>query len=59
LNPARSLAPAIVSASFADVWIYLVGPLIGGTLGGLFFAFVRGAGTAAEVREEPPVDDDR
>ncbi|PWT96163.1 MAG: hypothetical protein C5B53_10175 [Candidatus Melainabacteria bacterium] len=29
LNPARSLGPAIVSGDFADIWIYLLGPLLG------------------------------
>jgi MIP family channel proteins len=29
MNPARSLAPAIVSGDLADAWIYLVGPLAG------------------------------
>jgi MIP family channel proteins len=33
-NPARSLAPAIFNGEFGDVWIYLVGPLVGGALGG-------------------------
>ncbi len=29
MNPARSLAPALVSGQLADIWIYFVGPLIG------------------------------
>lgn len=32
MNPARTLGPAIVTANFADVWIYLVGPLAGGAV---------------------------
>lgn len=55
-NPARSLAPAIVAASFSDVWIFVVAPLVGGTVGGLLFGYFRGAGTAAEVHEEPLVE---
>ncbi len=34
-NPARSLAPAIVAGSLGHVWVYLVGPLLGGAVGGL------------------------
>ena len=33
-NPARSLDPAIYNGDFGDIWIYLVGPLVGGALGG-------------------------
>jgi len=33
-NPARSLDPAILNWDFGDVWIYLVGPLVGGAIGG-------------------------
>jgi MIP family channel proteins len=33
-NPARSLDPVIFNWDFGDVWIYLVGPLVGGAIGG-------------------------
>lgn len=33
-NPARSLDPALYNGSFGDLWIYLVGPLAGGLIGG-------------------------
>ena len=33
-NPARSLVPAIYNGDFGDIWIYLVGPLVGGVIGG-------------------------
>jgi MIP family channel proteins len=41
-NPARSLAPAIYNGDFGNIWIYLVGPLVGGVLGGVIWtAFAR------------------
>jgi aquaporin Z len=33
MNPARSLAPAIVSAHFTALWVYLAAPIIGATIG--------------------------
>ena len=32
MNPARSLAPALLSGNFADLWIYLTAPFIGTSL---------------------------
>src|ERR1700689_5468776 len=29
MNPARSLAPAVVSGRFSDLWIYLLAPFLG------------------------------
>jgi aquaporin Z len=40
-NPARSLAPAIAAGDLSGVWIYLVGPLVGGAIGGLIFKSMR------------------
>jgi MIP family channel proteins len=33
-NPAVALAPAIVAGSLSNVWIYLIGPFVGGAIGG-------------------------
>jgi MIP family channel proteins len=33
VNPARTLGSAIVGNSYADVWVYMVGPLLGAVLG--------------------------
>ncbi len=38
-NPARSIDPAIIAGKFDDLWIYIVGPLVGGALGGLVNAY--------------------
>ena len=35
MNPARSLAPAIVSGYYIDLWLYLIAPFIGTTIVGL------------------------
>ncbi len=37
MNPARSLAPAIVAGYYIDLWLYLTAPFIGTTIVGLVF----------------------
>ena len=32
MNPARSLAPAVMSGELHDLWIYLVAPFVGAAL---------------------------
>jgi aquaporin NIP len=32
MNPARSIAPALVSAHLAAIWVYIVGPLVGAVM---------------------------
>lgn len=39
-NPARYLGPAVATGSFADGWVYLVGPLLGGAAAGLLYKLV-------------------
>lgn len=33
MNPARSLAPAVLSGGISDVWIYLAAPVLGAAIG--------------------------
>ncbi|MCP5085980.1 MAG: aquaporin [Rhodobacteraceae bacterium] len=37
LNPARTLGPAVISGNFADIWLYFVGPVLGGVLAALLY----------------------
>ena len=39
-NPARSLDPVLYNQDGSDVWIYIVGPLAGGELGGAIWSFL-------------------
>lgn len=42
MNPARSLAPAIVSMTWQDQWLYVAGPAIGAVAGVFIYNWVRG-----------------
>ena len=42
MNPARSIAPALVSGDLHALWVYLLAPVAGAALGGLAYQFVRG-----------------
>ena len=41
-NPARSLDPVLYNQDWGDVWIYLVGPLAGGVIGGAVWGYLVG-----------------
>lgn len=41
MNPARSLAPAVVAWDGAGLWIYLAGPVAGALAGAAAYAFLR------------------
>jgi aquaporin Z len=49
-NPAISLAPAITAGELGDVWIYLIGPTIGGALGGAVYKWFRQSARPSEPR---------
>jgi aquaporin NIP len=41
MNPARSLAPALVDGNLSHLWIYIVGPIAGALLGAWTYRLVR------------------
>jgi aquaporin NIP len=41
MNPARSLAPAIISGNLQSLWIYLTAPFIGAALGGSLSVYLK------------------
>ena len=41
-NPARSIDPAIYAGEFGNLWIYIVGPLVGAALAGVLSVAMRG-----------------
>jgi len=58
MNPARSLAPAVVSGDLHAVWLYLVAPILGTSLGGLAYQFVRGEHSRpTEIGEHVPPEE--
>ena len=42
MNPMRSMGPAFVSGDLDALWLYIVAPVIGASLGALLYQFVRG-----------------
>jgi aquaporin NIP len=45
MNPARSLGPAFVAGDLHALWLYVLAPIVGATLGALAYQFVRGPAT--------------
>jgi MIP family channel proteins len=53
MNPARSLAPALVSGTWTAQWLYVVGPIVGALLGGFAYQFIRGEGAGEDADPLP------
>lgn len=52
VNPGRTLGSAIIGSEFTDVWVYIVGPMVGAALGWVLYRLV----TTGEV--DNPLDED-
>lgn len=52
MNPARSLAPALISARLEHVWIYLTAPIIGAALAVPLCRCVQAEGCCTNVQSE-------
>ncbi len=53
MNPARSLAPALVSGHLQHLWVYLLAPVLGGTLAVLSCRVIREPGCCANCGPIP------
>jgi aquaporin Z len=54
LNPARSLAPAVLAPEITHLWVYIAGPLSGALLAALIFAaFPRTTTLTAKLFHDP------
>ena len=42
MNPMRSLGPALVSGDLHALWLYILAPILGTSIGGLAYQYVRG-----------------
>jgi MIP family channel proteins len=41
MNPARSFGPALAAGQWRDFWVYVVGPLLGASIGAIAYELVR------------------
>jgi glycerol uptake facilitator-like aquaporin len=40
VNPARSLAPAIVGGDMTDIWVYMIGPAVGAVVAWVLYKVI-------------------
>jgi aquaporin Z len=56
MNPARSIAPAVVSGHLEHLWLYLAGPLLGSLLATPMCALIRGPACCDSISDEQPTN---
>jgi aquaporin Z len=54
MNPARSLAPAVVSMRLGDLWIYLIAPVVGALFAVIICKAVHAKGCCSDINQEEP-----
>jgi aquaporin NIP len=54
MNPIRSLAPALVSGNLHALWLYILAPILGTSLGALTYQFIRSEPTQPTAIAPPP-----
>ena len=40
VNPARSFGPALIAGNLANIWVFLLAPLVGGALAAIVYRFL-------------------
>jgi len=53
MNPARSLGPALASGELEALWIYLLAPLVGASLGAFAYQLLRGEQAVSSSPSRP------